>query len=189
MLCDLCNKNDACIFIEQSYNGGKRKINLCAPCAAARGVMAGSGGKMNVDSIFTEFIEKCEEKNPESKRLCPVCGRSLFDIKKFMKAGCPECYSVFDEEIKSFLKGKGIDVSWQGSLPKRLRGFRSSITDRNDLQSKLEQAVAEENYEKAAVYRDFLRALEKGCVTDGQEDKENLFFSHKDCGLDDEGGK
>ena len=52
-------------------------------------------------------------------------------------------------------------------MPKRLASFRNSLTDRADLQAKLDEAVKNENYEKAAVYRDFLKALERGSVSDG----------------------
>ena len=41
------------------------------------------------------------------------------------------------------------------------------LADRADLQAKLDEAVKNENYEKAAVYRDFLKALERGSVSDG----------------------
>ena len=63
----------------------------------------------------------------------------------------------------------GITGTYTGSFPKRLSGFRNALTDRNDLQAKLDEAVREENYEKAAVYRDYLRALEKGSVADASD--------------------
>ena len=54
-------------------------------------------------------------------------------------------------------------------MPSRLRSFRSRLTDRMDLQAKLEDSIKSENYEKAAMYRDFLRALEKQSVADGSD--------------------
>ena len=103
------------------------------------------------------------------KKLCPVCGSNLAFIKKAGVAGCPECYEVFKDEIKTSMREHGITVTYTGSFPKRLSGFRNALTDRNDLQAKLDEAVREENYEKAAVYRDYLRALEKGSVADASD--------------------
>ena len=54
-------------------------------------------------------------------------------------------------------------------MPLRVKEFRHALTDRADLQAKLDEAVRTENYEKAAVYRDYLRALEKSSVADGSD--------------------
>lgn len=171
MLCDLCKKNQASLFLEAVGKNGKKKINLCFQCAANRGIAAPvpAPNAKNLASVFEE-IEKMEAENDElSQRLCPVCARSLRDIKKTGIAGCPECYEVFKSEIKDEMKNYGIYSEYKGSMPKRLACFRNALTDRADLQAKLNKAVKDENYEKAAVYRDFLKALERGYVADGSE--------------------
>ena len=57
-------------------------------------------------------------------------------------------------------------------MPRRLTTFRSHLTDRIDLKAKLEQSIQNEDYEKAAIYRDYLRALERRAVADGSDAKE-----------------
>ncbi|MBP5283792.1 MAG: UvrB/UvrC motif-containing protein, partial [Treponema sp.] len=47
----------------------------------------------------------------------------------------------------------------------RIRGFRSTLTDRTLIQGKLQESIKNEEYEKAAFYRDYLRAMEKTPVT------------------------
>ncbi|MCR5495857.1 MAG: UvrB/UvrC motif-containing protein [Treponema sp.] len=176
MVCDLCKKNEAVIFLESLGKNGKRKINLCMACAMSRGIQApvSAQNAKNLASVFKEIEEKEAAFDINSKRLCPVCGKSLFDILKSGLAGCPECYEVFKSDLTSFLNSCGISGPYTGSMPNRLSGFRNSLTDRSDLQAKLDEAVKSENYEKAAVYRDFLRALEKGSVQDGlYEDEQN----------------
>lgn len=172
MICDLCKKNDAVIFLEAIGNGGKRKLNLCINCASSRGIstkMTAPDVK-NIEAIFKEIKERDEKNNEDYSHLCPVCGRSLAEIKKTGIAGCPECYGTFRQEITSEMKKIGISEKYSGSMPKRLSHFRNSLTDRADLQAKLEEAVKSENYEKAAVYRDFLRALEHGSVSRGSDE-------------------
>ena len=154
MMCDLCNERPADIFLEQRSGSSCRKINLCAACASKKGIAAPavSAEQKNLDSVFREIFEKKTKSSPDFKRLCPGCGKSLGEIKLSGFSGCPECYFVFSNEIKSLLNPNGIET-----------------TDRADLQRKLEEAVSKEDYEKAAVYRDFLRAIEKKSVVDGEE--------------------
>ena len=55
-------------------------------------------------------------------------------------------------------------------MPHRLASVHSVLTDRIMLQNKLNAAVEREDYEKAAMYRDYLKALEKNPVYgDGEE--------------------
>ncbi len=172
MICDLCKKNEAVIFLEAIGNNGKRKLNLCVNCAASRGISTKitAPDVKNIESIFAEIKERDKKKNEDFLRLCPACGRSLGEIKETGTVGCPECYEVFNKEISSEIKKIGVSEKYSGSMPKRLSHFRNSLTDRADLQAKLEEAVKSENYEKAAVYRDFLRALEHGSVARGSDE-------------------
>lgn len=55
-------------------------------------------------------------------------------------------------------------------MPNYVKGFRSVLTDRILLQSKLEESIEKEDYEKAAVYRDYLKALEKTSVAGSVND-------------------
>lgn len=175
MLCDLCKKNQATIFLESVGKNGKKKINLCFSCAVSRGIATPipEPEAKKIAAVFNE-IEERELKNDENAlRLCPICGTSLKKIKETHFAGCPECYETFKTEITEELKTHNFYSKYVGSMPKRLASFRNALTDRIDIQAKLNLAVKQENYEKAAVYRDFLRALERGSVVDGS-DKENL---------------
>ena len=52
-------------------------------------------------------------------------------------------------------------------MPQRLSSVHSVLNDRMILQNKLDAAVASEDYEKAAMYRDYLKALENEAVADG----------------------
>jgi len=102
-------------------------------------------------------------------KVCAFCGRRFSQYLETGYLGCPECYESFNKEIAAEMEKNGVSGKYSGSMPKRLSCFRNSLTDRTDLQAKLEEAVKSENYEKAAVYRDFLRALEHGSVARGSE--------------------
>jgi protein arginine kinase activator len=54
-------------------------------------------------------------------------------------------------------------------LPNQIANFTSSLNDRVALQEKLNKAIQEENYEKAAVYRDKLKMLENQSIEEASE--------------------
>lgn len=128
----------------------------------------------SIGSLFEEISQAEKVENPEESRLCPVCGRSLAVLRKTGRAGCPECWEIFKTEMASILNERGIKGSYTGTMPRRIGSFRSTLTDRIDLEAKLEESVKNEDYEKAAIYRDYLRALEKRSVADGNESAEGL---------------
>lgn len=95
-------------------------------------------------------------------KTCGVCGSTIDDMVQSESIGCPECYYVFEEEFKDALKHFNVSAEYKGSLPKRLKGYRSVLVDKMTMQIKLDEAIAAEEYEKAALYRDYLKALNNG---------------------------
>lgn len=110
-------------------------------------------------------------------KICSVCGSSfnqLFSNGNILsgKMGCPECYYTFEDEIKEFFNKNGINQAYSGYLPKRLKGYKSNLTGRVETQLKLEEAVKNEEYEKAALYRDYLKVLNNPKIMSGEEEPE-----------------
>lgn len=104
-------------------------------------------------------------------KVCSVCGSSYDEIAKSQKIGCPECYYTFSDEFKQALRSYNITGDYKGSLPKRLKGYRSTLVSRVEMQLKLEEAIASEEYEKAALYRDYLRVLNHEKIEGGEDEK------------------
>ncbi|MBQ3671648.1 MAG: UvrB/UvrC motif-containing protein [Treponema sp.] len=171
MICDLCNKREAILYIEQANEGGKRKLNLCYECAKENGVSPDSKtiGK-SLALLFDAFLGRPKKVSPDDSHLCPVCGTSLTTIKTIRRAGCPECYAIFKNDIAELYKQMGITAPYTGTMPRRLKNFKSVLTDRIVLQAKLEESLKREDYEKAAIYRDYLKALEKSPVAGGDDE-------------------
>ncbi len=173
MVCDFCHERESVIYLEQiTVNGQKRRINLCMECAIERGISPDPKNIENsIGQLFRELSAKAKKLEQENSRMCPVCGTSLREIRKTAKTGCPECYAIFKNEIQQYLDGKGIHGEYTGTMPARLTTFHSVLTDRIALQNKMNEAIKNEDYEKAALYRDFLRALEKAPVAGGEDEE------------------
>lgn len=177
MLCSLCHENEAVLFVEQTNSAAPRKkMGLCFGCAHQFGISPYSRtiGK-SLSALFDAFLKvgaanDVYKNSPDKSKLCPVCGISLLKIKKSRKVGCPECYSIFKDDINEIFKNIGVTSEYTGSMPKRIKGFSSVLTTRVAIQGKLEESLKKEDYEKAAVYRDYLRALEKTPVSGDGDD-------------------
>ena len=108
-------------------------------------------------------------------KVCRVCGMTYEQISKTQKIGCAECYYTFAEEFKKTLKKYGITSSYKGSFPKKIKGYKSTLTSRVEMQFKLEEALQKEEYEKAAFYRDYLKVLNREAYNNDSE-KQNISF-------------
>lgn len=166
MICDFCHQREATFFVEQTSKSGKRKLHFCAECVKERGFSTDPKEiSKALNSLFTEFFEREGSKD----LMCPVCGQHLTKILLTGFTGCPECYEIFKDKIIEYLKKNNAYGVYTGSMPKRIANFRSPLTDRIEVQKKLEQAIENEDYEKAAFYRDYLHAIENKAVSDGEE--------------------
>lgn len=166
MVCDLCHKREATFFVEQSSKSGNRKLHFCAECVKERGFSTDPKEiSKALNSLFAEYFNKENSKD----LVCPVCGQHLSKILLTGLAGCPECYEIFKSKIVEYMQKHDIYGTYTGQMPKRIAGFRSVLTDRIEVQKKLEEAIQREDYEKAAFYRDYLHAIENNAVADGEQ--------------------
>ncbi len=166
MICDLCHQREATFFVEQTSKSGKRKLHFCAECVKQRGFSTDPRELSKaLNSLFQEFFKQGESKD----LVCPVCGQHLSQILLTGLVGCPECYEIFKDNIIQYLEKHNAWGTYSGSMPKRLASFRCPLTDRIEVQKKLEQAIQDEDYEKAAFYRDYLHAIETKAIEECEE--------------------
>ena len=112
-----------------------------------------------------------------------ISGTTFIVSKKIRKA----TKENFEAEFKKTLKKYGISEPYQGSFPKKLKGYKSTLTSRVEMQFKLEAAIEAEEYEKAAFYRDYLKVLNKEASSAADPSQEKVTFdtdSDSDIDLD-----
>lgn len=172
MICDICKSNESAIFLQRNYGIRTKKYYICQNCAEKLGISADSENVSQAFSIIEGVINKRNNTAnfkfsslPNLTKICPVCSSSFDEIFSQGKIGCAECYHTFEDE---FIKRYNITSEYSGNLPKRLKGYRSTLTDRVDIRMKLERAIQNEEYEKAALYRDYLKVLEKKQNVNGE---------------------
>ena len=166
MLCENCKKKEATVFYEEIINGTKRSASLCSHCAA-EAEKAGTLGSFSLpafgglgDSLFGGLFGLTEAK-PQPKNSCPSCGATMNALKSQGKVGCPACYTTFGEELRGTIRSIHGNVKHVGRAPSRFRGEHEKSDRLTSLKQQLKDAIAEENFERAAAVRDEIRALEE----------------------------
>lgn len=106
-------------------------------------------------------------------KVCSVCGMAFSQVQKEKMFGCPECFYTFEEEVKKAYQNMNINEIYSGSLPKRLKGYKSNLVGRVETQLKLQEAIKNEEYEKAALYRDYLNVLNSQKIENGVDEEIN----------------
>jgi len=168
MKCDFC-ESKASVFLTQLVEGQVKKVSLCDTCAKERGVTDPTGfslADLLLGGITGELggltggqASGTLGGTAGSSKTCPACGFTLEDLRRVRRFGCAECYTAFREEIAPMLRGMHKGASHVGKVPEGLMALQFKHQRLQDLRSRLEQAVAAENYEEAAGIRDEIHTL------------------------------
>jgi protein arginine kinase activator len=158
MLCDVCQKSEATVFLTQIVEGKMQKVNLCEACSKEKGVSDPTGFALADLLLGLGAAQQIERGQPSQR--CPVCGFTQADFKKTGRLGCSACYDTFADGLATLLKGMHKGLRHTGRMPARL-SRRFALADRvKSLEGELKQAVTDEKYEDAARLRDEIRQLE-----------------------------
>jgi protein arginine kinase activator len=146
MLCQACKQLEASIHYFESFNGSTKTLNLCEHCARLQGV-AGLGFSL-MEAVQLAVAEEAAQRGMDGEPLeaepiepCVACGMTFADYRHDPSHACPACYDSFASRLQ---------------LRKRLQQAESGY---EELERRLNRAVAQENFEAAAVLRDQLRAM------------------------------
>ena len=158
MHCDVCQKNDATVYLTQIVEGKMQKVNLCEHCAKEKGVSDPTGFAM-ADLLLGLGATQQIEHGVQLAQKCPVCGFTQIDFKKTGRLGCSACYDTFADGLANLLKGMHKGLKHTGKMPARL-SRRYAMADRvKSLETDLQKAVKNEKYEDAARLRDEIQKI------------------------------
>ena len=162
MLCMLCQKKEARVHLTDVRDGKIRKVDLCEDCAKAKNIEDPAGFALADLLLGLGASEGLTATAAEGGDLaCPGCGFTQADFKKSGRLGCPTCYDTFKDGLSGILKTMHKGTRHTGKVPRALAVGRE-IQDRiKSLQHNLEEAVAVEDYEKAARLRDQIKELKE----------------------------
>ena len=161
MKCDRCDQ-PATVHLIEIVNGKKIEKHLCEQHATEDGVAV----KMSAAPI-NELLEKFVLKHSpgqeaEAVAACADCGMTWEQFRKRGLLGCPSCYGAFGEALSPLLEraheGGNCHI---GKVPRCAGSDELRQQRLMQLRRELAQAVASEQYEKAAGLRDQVNQLER----------------------------
>jgi protein arginine kinase activator len=159
MLCDICKQNVAKVHLTQIIEGKTKKVDLCEPCSKAKGIDDPTGFSLADLLLGLGAAQELEQGSGKGGLRCPTCGFTQADFKKQGRFGCPECYDTFSEGLELMLKSMHKGIRHVGKVPHSLQQSKDYEDRVEALQSKLEKAVADEDFESAAVLRDEIKQV------------------------------
>lgn len=138
MKCELCGMNNAKYKYYEVDSDKVHEINICEECAREKGV----GGKNKEDTLV------------DRSKVCPNCGLTFSEYKDSGNLGCVECYGIFYDEIKIFLKESQLGVLHKGKEPVNNTKILIVKKEILEMKKKLESYVEGEKFEEAVKLRD-----------------------------------
>lgn len=163
MVCQNCGSNEADFHFNSNINGDIKELHLCSECASKLG-----GGNQYLfpqadylNTILSDLLG-ASHKKAESTRQCPLCGATEQSIISTGKVGCAQCYDTFMDMLGPYIKRIHGNAVHCGKVPSSAGPEIKLRRDIERLKQELDQAVAAEEYENAAVIRDKIRQLEGG---------------------------
>ena len=124
----------------------KSALYLCPDCFAAMTNTNLSMDFLSPLQLFSSFLTPRSSDVARDLR-CDVCGTTYSRFRETGRFGCANCYEVFGDRLKPLFKKLQYNDSYQGKVP---GGRPNGIAA---LEAKLKQAVAREDYEKAAALK------------------------------------
>ncbi len=171
MLCQSCGKKEATFHYTSNENGKVTELHLCHDCAAEKGFLDESFKNLNPfaflennENMFGELLGGMlgsqSTGSLKEAAVCPFCGMRLSEFMHGGKAGCAKCYTTFKDAIAPTVKKLHGNTAHTGKFPKGCAEQHSRKVRKAELEELLKRAIETQEYEKAAEYRDALRALE-----------------------------
>ncbi len=161
MLCDTdgCGA-EATVHETLIRNGKKVERHLCEKCARKQGIVFQT--PVPINELLSKIVMSQGLREPSAKPgTCPGCAMTWAKFRQQGLLGCAECYRTFEKELLP-LVSRAHEGGEQhvGKTPRRA-GSRSEILQGRlaALRQQLQEAVAAEQYERAAALRDQLREI------------------------------
>ncbi len=179
MKCELCHKRDAAgVLHRKDANGEDEELYVCEDCLKGDTAADKTAPSDNASETANEtdgdeppafirnfldaavgLIEGVSKSKPPQERRCRVCGTTWKTIKENRAIGCKDCWAEFGKEIRAEFLNGAYGSRHLGKIPEKTPDGKPS---RAFLEKELKDAVARQNYRKAARIRKLLDSMNGG---------------------------
>jgi protein arginine kinase activator len=162
-LCERCKKAQATFHLTSIQpDGQKLERHLCDHCATEEGHLQIQKPTVNVNDLLEGFVGVAKDRGgPKSDAVCDECGLSYVEFRNQGLLGCAHDYDAFGKALAQLIeRAQDGGAHHVGKTPRDLGTPRVTQVDMRRLRRQLQEALAAEDYERAADLRDRIRALE-----------------------------
>lgn len=165
MKCQKCNK-PATFHITELTGGKPEELHLCEEHAreyltASNEKTSDETGQMAAALAQQMAIgQTAEELAHLDRQACPVCGISFYDFRSVGRLGCPFDYVCFEQQLEPLIVSIHGETKHVGKSPRRCPSGSERRTQLIRLRREMDEAVKEEDYERASKLRDQIREIE-----------------------------
>jgi protein arginine kinase activator len=162
-MCERCGVAPAVVHVTHVVNGQKTERRLCENCAKTEGVlpsMALNWPIASLGQILGGLMPTPGVAETAGTLACPRCGWTLSQLQQSGQLGCDACYRTFGSILEPTLRRIHGAVEHRGKIPGRVGGALRVERELAHLRAALKDAVAKEEFERAAQLRDQIRQLE-----------------------------
>ena len=158
MLCDECGKNNATVHLTKIVNDKRSEAHLCEQCAKK---YMNLDTNFSIQNIMSGFLTDVPGVEKSMLLVCENCGMTYDEFKRNGKFGCSQCYSSFEKKVAPIVRNIHSHDSHVGKIPLKAGKELKDKKELEDLKFNLREAVENEEYEKAAEYRDKIKEMEE----------------------------
>lgn len=165
MLCDECRQREATVHLTKIVNNEKTEAHLCDECARQRSDQFLIEPSFTFHNILSGLFEPetvglaSGSRRVVQRMRCENCGLSFADFRRLGHLGCSRCYDQFGQQLEPVLRRIHGATRHVGKVPKRAATGLRLRRDLRRLEEELQEAIAKEEYERAAQLRDRIRQL------------------------------
>ena len=116
---------------------------------------------MPISQLLEDFVLQTSDQQ-EVDLKCEVCGITFKEFRQKGLLGCPNDYQVFGSALTSLVERSQEGATHHvGKVPHRAGSDQKKQTAILRLRAELQAAIANEDYEKAAIMRDQIKEFER----------------------------
>ena len=166
MQCQQCEK-PATFHITELTGDEHQEIHLCED--HARGyLMQSEGGEVQEQQSVTDawadqlkVNQTAEDLARLDQQSCPSCGITFYEFRNQGRLGCPHDYVCFASELEPLIVNIHGEMNHVGKRPKRVHASTDERTELIRLRRDMQDAVEQEDYERASELRDQIQKFEQ----------------------------
>jgi protein arginine kinase activator len=145
-------------------NNKKTEMYLCSTCAKEKEQL-NMISNFSINDFFSGLLgvgnsDSYANNTLPHKIVCEKCGMSYDEFQKVGRLGCDNCYSIYSKKLRPLLKRLHGNLEHTGKIPANISKSISTSKEIERLKEQLNKAIQNEEYEKAAEFRDLIKSFE-----------------------------